>query len=371
LKICIDIQPAIAQRAGVGHYTRSLVEHLGAFRENDTVRLFYFDFQRRGVSFSTPGMEHKAVHWCPGRLAQQCWKRLQRPPFDWLAGQADVYHFPNFIIPPLAAGRTIVTIHDVSFLRYPEFAESRNLAWLSTRISDTVQRANAIITDSRFSAQEIIEHLSAQPEKVFPIHLGISNRLSPPDADHVELFRRKMSLDRPYLLTVGTLEPRKNLEFLITVFEHMTGFDGRLVLAGMRGWKYESILNRMKNSTRAGDIQYLEYVSDEDLPFLYGGAELFLFPSIYEGFGLPPLEAMSCGTAVIASSAGPLPEVLGDGALLIHDFDAERWASEAMNIISDTSLKKTWIDKGHRQAAHYTWQETARKTWEIYRQAAT
>ena len=130
MKVCIDIQPALAQQAGVGRYTRSLVEHLGAFRENDMVRLFYFDFHRRGMHFSTPGMKHSPVHWCPGRLAQQCWKRFLWPPFNWFAGYADVYHFPNFILPPLTTGRAVVTIHDISFLRYPEFAESRNLAWL-------------------------------------------------------------------------------------------------------------------------------------------------------------------------------------------------------------------------------------------------
>lgn len=371
MKVCIDIQAAMTQRAGVGRYTRSLVERLGDLRGNDTVRLFYFDFQRRGTPFSAEGMEQKAVRWCPGRIMQKSWNALRWPPFDWLAGPADVYHFPNFIIPPLARGRSIATVHDVSFLAYPEFAETRNLAWITARIFDTVERADAVITDSRFSAEEISKRLSVNREKIFPIHLGLSEHFAPPAQEEVERLRRAKGLDRPYLLTVGTIEPRKNLEFLITAFERMTGFDGCLVLAGMRGWKYQPILKRIADSPRARDIRRLEYVGDDELPALYAGADLFLFPSLYEGFGLPPLEAVACGTPVIASSAGSLPEVLGDAALLISGFDADAWASEAMRMISDTSARRALIDKGRRRASQYTWRETARKTWEVYRQVAS
>ncbi len=312
-------------------------------------------------------MEQKVIHWCPGRIVQKSWKTLRWPPFNLLAGQADLYHFPNFIIPPITSGKTVVTIHDMSFLRYPQFAESRNLAWLTAGIAGTVQRADAVITDSQFSADEIVECLHVNSDKIFPIHLGLSNHITSPDHNKIDLLRRTKGLDRPYLLMVGTIEPRKNIEFLIKVFERMTTFDGYLVLAGMRGWKYESILSRIRNSNRSLDIRYLEYIKDEELPALYAGAELFLFPSLYEGFGLPPLEAMACGTPVIASFAGSLPEVLGEAALLLRDNDADLWASGAMDLISDASRRQTWIDKGLSHAAHYTWQETARKTWEIYR----
>ncbi len=360
----------MAQRAGVGRYTRALVEHLGALRGQDTLRLFYFDFLRRGMPIAAPGMEQQRVRWCPGRFVQKCWKTMDWPPFDWLAGAADLFHFPNFIIPPLTRGKAVVTIHDVSFLRYPAFAEARNLAFLTARIARTVRRAEAVITDSQFSAREIAQLLSVSPSRIAAIPLGISEQLAPPPPDRVADWRRRRGLTSPYLLMVGTLEPRKNHAFLIRVFERLAGFDGLLVIAGMRGWNYQPILDQMRHSRRAADIRYLDYVADDDLPALYGGAELFLFPSLYEGFGFPPLEAMACGVPVIAAAAGSLEEILGGGALLLREFDPDAWAAEVQNLLADSAARRTWIDKGRRQAARYRWRETARQTWDLYRRTA-
>lgn len=371
MRVCVDVQPAMGQRAGVGRYARALVEHLGALRGNDLVRLFYFDFRRRGLPFPAGDMEHKAVRWCPGRVMQKSWNVIKLPLFDRVAGPADVYHFPNFVIPPLTQGRkSIATIHDMSFLAYPEFAEKRNLAWLTSRISDTVKRADAVITDSEFSANEILDRLPLSRDKLFPIHLGLSEYFKPPADGDIRHMRRTFGLNRPYILMVGTIEPRKNIDFLVGVFERMTEFKGDLVLTGMRGWKYQPILARINGSPRSRDIRYLEYVSDEALPALYGGADAFVFPSLYEGFGFPPLEAMACGTPVVASDAASLPEVLGDAALLVSGFDADAWASEIMQTLSGNSVRRAMIDGGRDRASRFTWDETARKTWEVYRQVA-
>ncbi len=370
MNVCIDVQAAVAQRAGVGRYTRSLVEHLAEHRGADTASLFYFDFLRRGAPPAAPGMERRRIRWCPGRLIQSAWKTFGWPPFDWLAGPADLYHFPNFIIPPLAAGKAVVTIHDVSFLRFPSFAETRNLAFLSARLAQTVRRAEAVITDSQFSAREIAELLGVEPAKIVPIPLGVSGHLSPPPPERVAAWRRRRGLERPYLLTVGTLEPRKNHALLLRIFERLDRFDGLLVIAGMRGWKYEPILERLRQSPRAAEIRYLEYVAEEELACLYAGAELFLFPSLYEGFGLPPLEAMACGLPVLASGAGSLAEVLGEAARLIPEFDPDAWAQDVRQLLDDPAARHSLADRGRRQAARYRWTDTARQTWELYRKVA-
>ncbi|MFH0908428.1 MAG: glycosyltransferase family 1 protein [bacterium] len=367
MKVCIDIQAAIAQRAGVGRYTKALVEHLGALAGDDELALFYFDFQRKGTPFPVAGAGQKAVRWCPGRVVQKAWKEIGWPPFDWLAGPADVYHFPNFILPPLTRGKSVVTIHDTSFLRHPETTEEKNLRYLNAKIRDTVRRADAIITDSVFSAMEIETLLKAPREKLHPVLLGLPGDLRRPAGEAVREVRSRHSLARPYLLLVGTLEPRKNVPFLVEVFEKLGGFDGDLVIAGMRGWKYEPILQRMQVSPRRERIRYLEYVDEEDLPALYAGAELFVFPSFYEGFGFTPLEAMACGTPVIASSAGSLPEVLGGAAELVEAFDTDEWTARVGALLADRGRCEQLRVRGLEHVKRFDWNETARKTWNVYR----
>ena len=370
MRVTIDIQAAIAQRAGVGRYTKLLVEHLGPLAGSDELGLFYFDFQRKGIPFPAAGARQQAVRWCPGRFVQKAWKTLNFPPFDWFAGAADVYHFPNFIRPPLTRGKSVVTIHDVSFLRFPETTEERNLRYLTAQIRRTVELADAIVTDSEFVAREIGELLGTPRDKIFPIPLGLSASMTRPSAESIAGTRKALGLQRPYLLMVGTIEPRKNIPFLINVFERLDSFDGDLVIAGMRGWKYEPILDRMRNSPKAARIRHLDYVEEASLPGLYAGAELFVFPSLYEGFGFTPLEAMACGTPVLSSKTGSLAEVLGDAAVLVDSFDADTWAAQAIRLLADTTRKADLGSRGTRQASRFRWETAAEETWKIYRRLA-
>ncbi|MDZ4199713.1 MAG: glycosyltransferase family 1 protein [Kiritimatiellia bacterium] len=369
MKVCIDIQSALAQRAGVGRYTRSLAEALGETRDPaDELKLFYFDFRRKGLPFSVPGVRTCRVGWLPGRWVQKAWKTVKAPPFDWLSGSADIFHFPNFIRPPLSRGRSVVTLHDVSFLRFPEAAEERNRRYLTSRIQDTVHRADRILSDCDFVAREIVEMLGVSSDRVTTVYPGLSASFAPAPAETLRQVRVRYGLDRPYLLNVGTLEPRKNHVFLIEAFERMKGFDGDLVLAGMKGWKVEPILERIRRSPLCGRIRHLDYVADADLPALYTGAELFLFPSLYEGFGFPPLEALACGCPVLASTAESLVEVLGQGARLVKTDDAERWAEEARRILLDESGRTERRERGFARVSDFLWGTAAKKVWSIYRE---
>jgi glycosyltransferase involved in cell wall biosynthesis len=368
MRICVDIQSAVAQRAGVGRYTRQLVEHLGTSKSpGDDLSLFYFDFHRRGLDFVCPGATPHPVRWIPGAIVQQAWKRIQAPPFNWFAGKDDLYHFPNFTIPPLTHGKSVVTIHDMSFVRHPEFAETKNLHYLKTVIHDTACRADAIITVSRFSKKEIEETLGVAPERVFAIPLGISPGFTRPPAARIAALRRELKLDRPYLLTVGTLEPRKNIPFMIDVFEKLDQFDGDLVLAGMPGWQVDPILARIRNSPRRDRIRHLDFIPDGQLSALYAGAELFLITSFYEGFGFPPLEAMACGTPVVSSGGGSLSEMLGTSAVTLPGFEAESWAETIHSLLADRPRRDRLGAQGPAHAATYSWKSTAQKTWDVYR----
>lgn len=368
MRICVDIQSAVAQRAGVGRYTRNLVEHLGPFAApDDDLRLFFFDFRHRGLDFTCPGAHPHPVRWIPGKYAQQAWKRLHWPPFNWFSGKADLYHFPNFTLPPLTQGRSVVTIHDMSFIRHPEFAEAENLRYLTAVIPETVRRADAIITVSRFSKQEIEECLGVDPDRVFAVHLGVSSDYKRPAPEQISRLRHDLTLTRPYLLTVGTVEPRKNLPFMIEVFEQLKGFDGDLVIAGMAGWKTGPILKRIANSPRRERIRYLNYVPEGSLPALYADAEIFLITSLYEGFGFPPLEAMACGTPVVSSAGGSLAEILKGAAIIIPDFDVARWTDTLRSLLEDRPTRDRLGAAGPVHAARYSWHDTARQTWDVYR----
>ena len=367
MRICIDIQAGVAQRAGVGRYTRMLAEHLDRLATSDELRLFYFDFQRHGAPFPVRRARLQACRIAPGRLVQRAWRAVGWPPFDWFAGAADVYHFPNFIRPPLSRGKSVVTVHDASFARFPEFAEPRNLRYLQARIADTLRRADAVITDAAFGARELQELFGVPPERLHAIHLGIGEEIVRPPAARTEAVRRELGLTRPYLLTVGTVEPRKNIPFLVDVFERLDRFGGDLVIAGMPGWKYEPILDRMRHSSRASRVQYVRYVADDRLPALYAGAEAFLCASRYEGFGFPPLEAMACGVPVVSSDGGSLGEVLGDGAVVIPDFGHDRWIAEIERVLGDAGHRERLSDAGRRRASAYRWEDTARRTLEVYR----
>lgn len=372
MKICLDIQPAIGPGAGVGRYARSLATHLPRLAgAADSLTYFYFDFKRQGQPFQEPGARFRRCRLLPGALVQKSWTHLGWPPYDAFAGGHDLYHFPNFFLPPLRRGKAVVTIHDVSFLRYPHFAEDRNLRYLERTVPRTVARADAILTISHFSASEITALLGVEPARVHAVPLAVAPHMRPAPPAEVARLRRQLGLGNPYLLSVGTLEPRKNIPFLVEVFEQLAaGYDGDLVLAGPPGWKVEPILERIRQSPVASRIRRLHFVADADLPALYSGADLFLCASHYEGFGFPPLEAMACGTPVVSSPGGSLREVLGEAALLLEPQDSALWRDRIAALLADPAGRPARAAAGIARAALYSWPETARLTWDVYRKTA-
>ncbi len=370
MRICMDYQPAVTQRAGIGRYTRVLAEELLAILPpEDALRLFYLDFRRRG-SVDIPGAE--AVPWrlLPGAILQRLWRNLRWPAFDRLSGPADVFHFTNFLRPPLRHGKSVVTIFDMSFERFPEFAEEKNLRNLRRGIRRTAAEADAIVTISEFSAREIEDLLPESRGKLHAIPLGISPDFRSASEREVARLRETLGLTRPYLLAVGTIEPRKNLPFLVDVFERLAADsatrDLDLVISGMPGWKCEPILVRFRDTPRADCVHYIRYAPDGALPALYTGASALVVPSFYEGFGFPPLEAMACGTPVVSSAGGSLPEVLGDAALVLKGFDADEWAHEIVGLFSHPERLEALRAAGPVHAARYRWERTARETLAVY-----
>lgn len=364
----MDYQPAVAQRAGIGRYTKMLAAELSKqLAVDDALRLFYCDFRRRAVAPQLVRTRSVPFHALPGAVMQKLWHHLRFPPFNWVAGGADIYHFTNFTIPPLTAGKSVVSIHDMSFARFPQFAERRNLRHLRSAIRRSAKEAAAIITISEFSKREIEELLPDARGKVHVTYLGIGSEFGIASPEAIAVVRDKIGVSRPFMLTVGTVEPRKNLEFLVDVFERVAPKGIDLVVAGAPGWKCESIFNRFASTKYREQLHYLRFIPDGMLPALYSAASLFVIPSRYEGFGFGPLEAMACGTPVLSSSGGSLPEVLGNAACVVEGFNAQIWAERVLAILSDGKWRARLIEDGILRASSFTWQRTAAATLDIYR----
>ena len=371
---CLDYQPAVAQGAGIGRYTRQLACNLvPQLAEDERLRLFFCDFRRKAERDPVPGAEARAFRLLPGAVMQKLWAKLGAPAFDRFAGAADVFHFTNFVARPVRRGRTVLSIHDMSFERFPEFAEARNRAYLHANVARSVARADLIVTDSEFSRREIEDLLPESRGRVRTTLLGISPDFRPAPAEAVAEVRARLGLERPFLLDVGTVEPRKNLPFLVDFWERIApeGFD--LVVAGAPGWRCEPIFARFEEAERRfpGRFHYVRYVPDGLLEALYSAAALFTIPSHYEGFGFPPLEAMACGAPVLSSDGGSLPEVLGSAARIVRGFDADGWAQAALELLrEDPAARAARAAAGRAHAARFTWERCARETLAVYREAA-
>lgn len=375
MRVTIDIQPVLHQRAGIGRYIEGLVDGLSRIDEDNRYNLTYFNFRRRGdpqLAMDGPNIQLMPLRWIPGRVAGRLWRYLSWPTYDWYFGDADIYHFTNFLVRPVREGKRIATIHDLSFLRFPQFAEPKNLSFLSRRIENTVRNADGIIADSEFSRNEILHWFSPPAEKVWAVHLGIDQRFFKPwSADDLKQLRKSYSLPERFVLYLGTLEPRKNLIGLLDAFEQYRRKTGNkdvaLVLAGAMGWLSEDLEARIQRFDGCNCLCQIGYVSEDHIPGLYRLAKAFLFPSFYEGFGLPPLEAMAGGTPVMASDAGSLKEVLGDAALIIDPHDTDSMAEGLERIIEDDVLRRQLKARGLRQVQKFDWIKTARETVDVYR----
>lgn len=366
MKVCVDIQPAVSQRAGIGRYVAELAKHIPRNGGVD-LDLFYFDFKGKAEPPDAPGCSLNRFAKLPGALIQQSWKYLGWPNFDSLAGPADLYHFTNFIIPPLSRNcKAVASIHDISFILHPEFAEKKNLAYLSKRIRATAERAEAIITISKQSAADISSKLNVETGRVHPIYLGVSDRFAPASKTQIDSTRKSLGLTKPYILMVGTFEPRKNIPFAVELLENMDFFDGDLIVVGQKGWRNRSIFEVIESSTASERIRTFTGLPDAHLVNLYSGAEMLLMTSLYEGFGFPPIEAMACGTPVLTSCGGSLAEVCDDAAIVMEDFARDRWIEGARKILSDSVLRSDLIAKGRARAANFTWERTAREHLECY-----
>jgi glycosyltransferase involved in cell wall biosynthesis len=289
------------------------------------------------------------------------------------AQRIDVFHGFDHIGVPLFAkvGRYVATIHDMVPLIWPQWVTRKHRLVVTAAYHRLGQQADLVITPSEATKADIVRHLHISPERIEVIPWGCEERFqSTGDRDRFAAVQQKYHLPARYLLFVGTLEPRKNLTTLLHAFamlhEERHREDLKLVVAGRMGWLYDAIFATVKTLALAEDVIFTGFVDDEDLPHLYRGAQLFVFPSLYEGFGLPILEAMASGVPVVTSHTASMPEVAGDAAMLVDPHDPKAIAEGIAQVLAEDQLREVLTQKGLARARRFTWESAAQKTLELY-----
>jgi len=348
MKVAYDCGPLLDQQTGVGRYTAEL----GVALEQRGVELVRYAIALKGSG--DPSIRRLRI---PARAAQWAWRRFGRPPLEALVGRVDVVHGSNFVLPALRSTPGVVTVHDLSFLRSDTFPGGERLR---TLVPWSVARAAAVLVPSAAMASEVSARLGVPEARTRVTHEGVSPLFfgASPLADST---LAGLGIARPYAVAVGTIEPRKNLARLLQAWSSIAEVQGiwTLVLAGPRGWGPEL--------TPIPGVVPIGWVGDETLPGLLAGAEMFCYPSLYEGFGLPPLEAMAAGTPALVGRYSAAEEILGDACLLVDPTDVDSLAAGLAALASDERLRRKLSLAGKAQATTYTWERTARETVEAYR----
>ncbi len=351
---------------GIGTYIRNLLRHLGRLdRESE-----YVLFCRPGDVSLAPvfGENFRAVAE-PAR--PYSFSEQLAIPRDVARARLDLFHEPHYVLPPLTLTKSLVTIHDCIHLMFPQYLPNR-LAYVYARASmwAAAHRASRVLTVSESSKRDILHFFDIAPEKITVIYNGIDERFNqPPEEADVARVRTRYQLDRPFILYAGNVKPHKNLERTINAFHRVrkAGFDDlRLVIIGDEISKHPALRRAVHRYMLHKHVRFLGFVPDDTLAVLYRLAAVFVFPSLYEGFGLPPLEAMASGTPVVTSNVSSLPEVVGDAAVMVDPYSSQAIADGIIRVLGDPGLRETLKQRGLARAQEFSWARSVGRVWGIY-----
>jgi glycosyltransferase involved in cell wall biosynthesis len=370
--IAIDAHSVGSNFAGNETYAVSLIEALAEIDQTNLYTLYVTTpaaidrFTNRWPNFRvTRTLPHTPLVRIPLTLSTE----LRRRPVDVLHVQ--------YTAPPLTPCPVVTTIHDLSFEHLPETFNRRSWMQLRLTVRHTARRAAQIIAISEYSRQDIIKTYGISPDRITVTPVAAAQRFAPvTDETELKRVRQNYGLEADYILSVCSIQPRKNLVRLIEAYSCLRGSvsDGKLpqlVLAGKRGWLDSEVFQFAQQRSLNGDIVFTGYVHDDDLPALYSGAICFAYPSFFEGFGLPVLEAMQCGAPVIAGNRTSIPEVVGDAALLFDPFDSDSIMKGLAQVLNDSAYRATLRSRGFARARDFDWKRTAQLTLQVYERAAS
>jgi glycosyltransferase involved in cell wall biosynthesis len=368
LRIAIDARKL--HDFGIGTYVRNLLRHLARL-DQETEYLILFRPEDVGVAAGLgPNFRGLAERSLPYSIGEQL-----RIPLSLRRERIDLFHEPHYVLPPLTGCRSIVTIHDCIHLMFPQYLPNKlAYGYARTFLWTAAHRSSRILTVSEASKRDILRFFDVPPEKVAVIYNAIDERfgIEPPEEEVVRV-RERFQLHDPFILYAGNIKPHKNLERLIDAFHRLrgAGLDHvKLLIIGDEISKYPTLRRAVHRWKLHKHVRFLGFVPDQTLAVLYRLAGVFVFPSLYEGFGLPPLEAMASGTPVVTSNVSSLPEVAGEAALLIDPYDPESIAEGLRRVLTDPVLKADLVARGLQRAREYSWDRSVRRVREIYGEIA-
>lgn len=359
------------RRAGVSNYVEALLTHLGAI-----------DRRNRYTIYTTRGLDAAALGLPPNFAIRPSrfptinprvripWEQLLAP-FLLRIARPDVFHGVLNIAPLLCPTPSVITIHDLAFLSFPQTFRRVNRTYLTWATRASARGAARILAVSEFTKREIVRLLGIAPERIVVTYDACDSRFAPPEPERLAAFRARKGLPDRFILFVSTLEPRKNIPTLLDAYARIAGAtDAPLLIGGGKGWLYEPIFARLEALGLGDRVRMVGFIDADELPLWYAAATVFTMPSLYEGFGMPLLEAMACGTPVVASSSSSLPEVVGDAGLLTPPTDADALGAAILRLLNDAELRADLRERGLRQARRFSWAETAERTLRAYEDAA-
>ncbi len=370
MRIGIDTRVlARGARTGVEEYTINLLSNLLALNPEINYQLFYNAYQKVDLDYDWLSLDNVNIRKfrIPNRALFVSARYFNSPKIDKLLGGLDVYFNPHFFRAPLSQKcKKVITFHDLSFEHYPEFFSWRKRLWQKFLMDAKreVQKADKIIAVSESTKSDLVDFYKIEPNKIKVIYSGVGEQFKQMKNKNSDI-REKYNLPEKFILYFGTIEPRKNLIGLIKAFELLKDKNCKLVIAGTKGWLYQDIFKAANKSKKRKDIIFTGFVEEADKPHLYNLSEIFVYPSFFEGFGFPPLEAMACSIPTIVSSNSSLPEVVGKAALMVDvaNIDELAWSMEIA--LSDKELRKRLIENGLKQAKKFSWHKCAQETLKV------
>ena len=370
MRIAVDFTAGVRQPAGVGRYTRGLVRALSlaaaADDEDHSLTLLWSGPKRIPLPNDWPGVTTRRLP-LDERWMTVAWQRLHLPfPADLYAGGADIVYSSDFALAPRWRAPGVVTIHDLSYVLFPDTHFPPLRRYLETTVPRSVRAASLVLADSDQTRRDVINHLGADPAKVLTVLSAPDDVFKPAMPALIEAVQAKWNVAGHYVISVGTIQPRKNLPVIFEALRQLPE-TVRMVHVGRPGWLCDPIFEALDRSGVKDRVSILSGVDDDDLAALYGGAVACVFPSVYEGFGLPCVEAMACGVPVIASHGGSLAEVVQEAGIIVDPFDSGAIAKGVERLMEDPEFRSAMIARGHTQASLFRWDDSGRKVLEAFK----